>query len=199
MPLTFQARLLRVLQEREVQALGGGKAVPVDFTLVCATHRNLREEMQAGRFREDLYYRINGLTLFLPALRQRSDRTALVKRLLKALALGQNVYLAPSVAQAFDSFAWPGNVRQLANVLRTACALLDPGESCIDWQHLPDDFVQDTRLDKHMPVLPGDSRLRTQAVRTMERVLQQCEGNVSEAARLLGVSRNTLYRKLAPK
>jgi len=199
MPLAFQARLLRVLQEREVQALGGGKSVAVDFALVCATHRNLREEMQAGRFREDLYYRINGLTLLLPPLRERSDQSALVERLLQSLAPGQAVQLAPVVAQAFAAFSWPGNVRQLANVLRTACALLDSGECVIDWQHLPDDFVQDVRVSTPQKDEIDDGPLHTQAVRTMERVLQQCDGNVSQAARQLGVSRNTLYRKLGSK
>jgi transcriptional regulator of acetoin/glycerol metabolism len=199
MPLSLQARLLRVLQEREVQPLGGGKSVAVDFALVCATHRNLREEMQAGRFREDLYYRMNGLTLLLPSLRERSDQAVLVQRLLALWAPGQSVQLAPSVAQAFDGFSWPGNVRQLANVLRTACALLDAGEDVIDWQHLPDDFVQDVRVLAPHREYAEDIGLHAQSLRTMERVLHQCDGNVSEAARQLGVSRNTLYRKLGSR
>lgn len=199
MPLAFQARLLRVLEEREVQPLGGGNPVAVDFALVCATHRHLRDEIQAGRFREDLYYRINGLTLLLPPLRERSDQAALVDRLLQSLAPGQPLQLAPEVAHAFDSFAWPGNVRQMANVLRTACALLDTGETVIDWPHLPDDFVQGVRRRMAPRDETSDGRLCAQTLRTMERVLQQCDGNVSEAARQLGVSRNTLYRKLGPK
>lgn len=199
MPVAFQARLLRVLQERQVQPLGGGKALELDFCLICATHRNLREEMQAGRFREDLYYRINGLTLLLPPLRERSDQGALIGRLLSALAPGLAVQLAPQLVPAFLHFAWPGNLRQLANVLRTACALLDEGETMVDWQHLPDDFAQDLRQGD-VPAATGSSEpdgpLRVQSVRTMERVLLQCKGNVSEAARQLGISRNTLYRKL---
>nr|WP_315233072.1 sigma-54-dependent Fis family transcriptional regulator [uncultured Albidiferax sp.] len=196
MPMAFQARLLRVLQERQVQPLGGGKAVALDFNLVCATHRQLREEMQAGRFREDLYYRINGLTLLLPPLRERSDQSALIGRLLGTLAPGQALQLAPELVTAFLHFNWPGNLRQLANGLRTACALLDEGETMIDWQHLPDDLAQDLRQTS-VPADPGlDGPLRALSVRTMERVLQQCNGNVSEAARQLGVSRNTLYRKL---
>ena len=196
MPMAFQARLLRVLQERQVQPLGGGKAVALDFSLVCATHRQLREEMQAGRFREDLYYRINGLTLLLPPLRERSDQSALIGRLLGALAPGQALQLAPELVTAFLHFSWPGNLRQLANGLRTACALLDEGETTIDWQHLPDDLAQDLRQKSAPADLGLDGPLRAQSARTMERVLQQCNGNVSEAARQLGVSRNTLYRKL---
>jgi transcriptional regulator with PAS, ATPase and Fis domain len=199
MPLAFQARLLRVLQERQVQPLGGGKTVPLDFFLVCATHRQLRDEMQAGRFREDLYYRINGLTLHLPPLRDRSDQPALVERLLATLAPGQSLQLAPSVVAAFLQFNWPGNVRQLANALRTACALLDEGEHLIDWQHLPDDLAQDLRGKHAPPDSAPDAPLRAQSLRTMERVLQECDGNVSQAARQLGVSRNTLYRKIGAK
>lgn len=203
MPLAFQARLLRVLQERQVQPLGGGKAVVLDFFLVCATHRQLRDEMQAGRFREDLYYRINGLTLHLPPLRERSDQGALIERLLAKLAPGQSLQLAPSLVTAFLHFRWPGNVRQLANALCTACALLDEGDSVIDWHHLPDDLAQDlgsntVAADVVTDAL-ADGPLRAQSVRTMERVLLQCDGNVSQAARQLGVSRNTLYRKLGGK
>ncbi|WP_295958067.1 sigma-54-dependent Fis family transcriptional regulator [Rhodoferax sp.] len=203
MPLAFQARLLRVLQERQVQPLGGGKTVALDFFLVCATHRQLRDEMQAGRFREDLYYRINGLTLHLPPLRERSDQGALIERLLATLAPGQSLQLAPSLVTAFLHFNWPGNVRQLANALCTACALLDEGDSLIDWHHLPDDLAQDLRSNTVAADTVADTAtegpLRAQSVRTMERVLLQCNGNVSQAARQLGVSRNTLYRKLGGK
>ena len=199
MPLAFQARLLRVLQERQVQPLGGGKTVALDFFLVCATHRQLRDEMQAGRFREDLYYRINGLTLHLPPLRERSDQGALIGRLLATLAPGQNLQLASSLVTAFLHFNWPGNVRQLANALCTACALLDEGDSLIDWHHLPDDLAQDLRRNPVPAESVPDGPLRAQSARTMERVLLQCGGNVSQAARQLGVSRNTLYRTLGGK
>lgn len=199
MPLAFQARLLRVLQERQVQPLGGGKTVALDFFLVCATHRQLRNEMQAGRFREDLYYRINGLTLHLPPLRERSDQGALIDRLLVALAPGQSLQLAPSLVTAFLHFNWPGNLRQLANALGTACALLDEGAKVIDWHHLPDDLAQDLRSNTAIADVLPDGPLRAQSVRTIERVLLQCDGNVSQAARQLGVSRNTLYRKLGSR
>jgi len=196
MPLASQARLLRVLQERQVQPLGGGKAVALDFFLVCATHRQLRGEMQTGRFREDLYYRINGLTLLLPPLRERSDQGALMERLLSTLAPGRSLQLSPSLGSAFLHFHWPGNMRQLSNALCTACALLDEGESVIDWHHLPDDLAQDLRSNAAPEDILPDGPLRAQSLRCMERVLLQCDGNVSQAARQLGVSRNTLYRKL---
>lgn len=199
MPLALQARLLRVLQDRQVQPLGGAKPVPVDFALVCATHRDLNEEMRAGRFREDLFYRINGLSLQLPPLRERADQGALIDHLLHTLVQGPAPRLSAPVAQAFRAYRWPGNVRQLANVLRTACALLDEGESTIDWPHLPDDLLKALR-----PVADGaagdaaeDPNLRRLSVRTIERVVAECEGNLSQAARELGISRNTLYRRRA--
>ncbi len=201
MPLSLQARLLRVLQERMVVPLGGGKPVAVDFCLVCATHRDLPAEMLAGRFREDLYYRLNGLTLRLPPLRERSDLQHLLQRELVALVPERSISIAPDLLQAMQAYRWPGNLRQLFNALRTACALLDGDEDTVTWEHLPDDLLQALR----QPLIAGgdaapDSELavdlRTQSRQTIERTVAQCAGNLSEAARLLGISRNTLYRKL---
>jgi transcriptional regulator of acetoin/glycerol metabolism len=197
MPLAMQARLLRVLQERSVTALGGGKPVAVDFQLVCATHRRLREEVDAGRFREDLYYRINGLALALPALRERGDLSALVASMLREHAPGRELQLAPDVAAAFARFRWPGNLRQLCNVLRTACALMSDDESLIDWSHLPDDVAEElVGQPRQRGVQDVDTDLRLQAGRCVQQAVRACNGNLSEAARRLGISRNTLYRKL---
>ena len=143
MPHVHHALLLRVLQEREVVPVGGGAPVPVDFVLVCATHRNLKSEMEAGRFRADLYYRINGLTLILPSLRERSDFSSLTARMLKEMAPERDVSLSDSIASSFAQYAWPGTLRPLANALRTACALLDEDETQVSWQHLPDDLVEE--------------------------------------------------------
>jgi transcriptional regulator with PAS, ATPase and Fis domain len=204
MPLALQARLLRVLQERVVVPLGGGKPVPVDFCLVCATHRDLPTEIAAGRFREDLYYRLNGLTLRLPPLRERSDLGPLLERELQSLVPDRAVTVAPDLLQALHGYRWPGNVRQLFNALRTACALLDDGESVIRWEHLPDDLLQALQPNASpavadaSPTGSGDDAmadLRALSRQTIERTVLRCEGNLSEAARLLGISRNTLYRK----
>ena len=204
MPLTLQTRLLRVLQERMVQPLGGGEPVALDFALICASHRSLKDEAATGRFRSDLYYRINGLTVQLPALRERSDLPALTRRLLDDLAPDEDLQIAPGLMAALHQHPWPGNLRQYASVLRTACAMRSPGEHELDWPHLADDIAEDLRA----PARPGTARptsatpdtaprnlqeLSRQAIR---QTLQTRRGNVSQAARDLGISRQTLYRKL---
>lgn len=197
MPLGLQTRLLRVLQERQVTPLGESKPVPVDFALICATHRRLREEAEAGRFRADLYYRINGLTLNLPALRDRGDLPCLIRQMLAQLEPERGLYLEESVQEAFAAYAWPGNLRQLFNGLRTAVALLDEGGDCIGWSQLPDDLVDELELAREAEgvTLEGES-LASLSRSAIERVLTEERGNVSAAARRLGISRNTLYRKL---
>jgi transcriptional regulator of acetoin/glycerol metabolism len=204
MPLAMQARLLRVLQEREVLPLGGGRPVAVDFALICASHRQLKAEMEQGRFRADLYYRINGLTLMLPALRERTDFSALVKRLLAQQAPGRDLALVPDLATAFAAYAWPGNLRQLINALRTAVALLDDEGIEIGWEHLPDDLRVDLECARPAPArdprddlgtdLPED--LRSLSAVAMDRAVAASGGNMSEVARRLGISRSTLYRRL---
>ncbi|WP_232756646.1 sigma-54-dependent Fis family transcriptional regulator [Thauera phenolivorans] len=196
MPLALQCRLLRALQDREVTPLGGGKPVAVDFALICATHRCLRDEVEAGRFRADLYYRLNGLTLSLPPLRERSDFAALIDRLMREMAPGRTLSVAPAVARAFAAYAWPGNLRQLANALRTASALLDEGEETIDWEHLPDDLAAELRSPRTVMADAAPDKLRELSLLAIRRAIEAAGGNLSEAARRLGISRNTLYRKL---
>ena len=200
MPLAMQARLLRVLQERAVVPLGGGKPVPVDFALMCATHRTLRSELDAGRFRADLYYRLNGLTLHLPPLRERGDLMGLVAQMLTDIAPDRPLVLDAPLSQALAAYRWPGNLRQLHNALRTAAALLGDGELQIGWAQLPDDLAADLQAARarRPPELLADEEadLRLQQAHSVARMVEVCHGNLSEAARRLGISRNTLYRKL---
>ena len=204
MPPAQQARLLRVLQEREVVPVGGGAPVAVDFDLICATHRNLRQDMEAGRFREDLYYRINGLSLILPPLRERGDLAALTALLLERFAPGDNIGVDPAVTSAFADYGWPGNIRQLANALRTACAMLAPDETTIGWQHLPDDLVAELQSvvglarsrEQRRQLTETTVNLRELSAAALKTAILECRGNMSEAARRLGISRNTLYRRM---
>lgn len=196
MPLALQTRLLRVLQEREVQPLGGGAPVALDVQLLCATHQSLAQAVSEGRFRADLYYRINGLALQLPPLRERSDLEALLDRLLQSLAPDQGLTLEPALREAFRAYDWPGNLRQLHQVLRTAVALLSPQESRIGWAHLPDDLLPQLQQRQHLPGGRPAQNLRELSQQAIAQALENTRGNVSAAARQLGIARQTLYRRL---
>jgi transcriptional regulator of acetoin/glycerol metabolism len=194
MPLALQARLLRVLEERKVMPLGGTRPVAVDIELVCATNRDLRKRIADGLFREDLYYRLNGLVVKLPPLRERSDLDAIVAQLLAS----EGRRVADEVLRLFRRHAWPGNLRQLASLLRTA-ALMAGDEDEIGLHHLPDDFLDDLEAAPAAPA-PASAAANASLVElelsAILRTLDAHGGNVSAAARALGVSRNTIYRKL---
>nr|WP_090686206.1 sigma-54-dependent Fis family transcriptional regulator [Paraburkholderia phenazinium] len=210
MPLAQQVRLMRVLQERTVAPLGSTRAIPVDLRIVCATHRNLRAMIEAGSFREDLYYRINGLVVSLPALSERTDLTELVTRILDVQREGERLPMGVSedVLESFRRCRWPGNLRQLANVLRTA-AIMAEGAAQIDLEHLPEDFLHDCEgvadaagdaaADAaHAASDPPSSPARMEDWQTtlIAQTLSRHGGNVSAAARELGLARNTVYRYL---
>ena len=207
MPSAMQARLLRVLQERVVTPLGSSASIPVDVRLICATHQRLRELIQQKVFRDDLYYRLNGLTVRLPPLRDRTDVREIVTRLLLTQG-GAEWTLATDVWQLMLSHPWPGNLRQLANVLATAIAIATP-DTQIRREHLPDDFLDDVAdlpralvatltsvADAPANSVEINGSLEHLATEAMRRALVRHHGNVSAAARELGVSRNTVYRKL---
>jgi transcriptional regulator of acetoin/glycerol metabolism len=199
LPLSMQTRLLHVLQERQVPPVGGGKPVDVDFALICATRRKLRDDADKGIFLSDLYLRINGLAVNLPALRERSDFLEITERQVAELNPGRDVYLAPDLLDQLSRHPWPGNLRQYASVLRTASAMLDSDERQIDWRHLPDDLLEElTAIPKTIPLemAPAPQNLEELSRFAIKQALESCHGNISEAARRLGISRQTLYRKL---
>ncbi len=215
MPLSMQARLLRVLQDRCVQPVGGSSSVAVDISLVCATHRVLADAVRAGGFREDLYYRVNGLTVSLPPLRARSDIRRIVRRLVAAEiedGASGRITVSEEVMRLFERRPWPGNIRQLQNVLRVAVALLDEGEREICPRHLPEAmFAAEPAPGEQTSPLrqpaaraaaaPGmlsarGMRLKEAQLDVIERVMEEVGGNLTAAARQLGISRNTLYRRL---
>lgn len=195
MPLPVQARLLRVLQERCVQPLGSSELHAVDVRLISATNRNLRDEVLAGRFRQDLYYRISGLNLELPPLRERTDKAALVQRLWdQHREVQQTRGFEPKVLELFDRHPWPGNLRQLSNVIQVALALAD--DEVIGTEHLPDDFFADLEMDlQGMQPVHGD-KAQVREVENLDELLRAAGGNISQLAKRLGVSRNTLYKRL---
>ncbi|HCY63760.1 MAG TPA: sigma-54-dependent Fis family transcriptional regulator [Oxalobacteraceae bacterium] len=205
MPLSLQARLLRVLQERMVTPLGSNKSISVNVALICATHRNLRELIAKNEFREDLYYRLNGLVVKLPPLRERTDLEIVIDRLLKGEADDMSYTVSPEIMQLFKQHNWPGNFRQLTNLLRTAMLMTDEDHE-IRYEHLPDDFLQDAEAAQPLKlnnataesaadVAAGGIRLEDAEMSLIEKTLAAHGGNVSAAARALGVSRNTIYRK----
>lgn len=190
MPPALQPRLLRVLQERQVIPVGGGQPIPVDFDLICATHTRLNEAVGQGLFRQDLYYRINGLTLNLPPLRERQDIRKLIDTVLAELGGGS---LSPASYQLLEHHPWPGNLRQLHSVLRTARILCDPGQP-IEPDHLSADFLSEARPPAPGPTAgPALADWERQAIET---ALANHRGNVSAAARELNIDRTTLHRKL---
>ena len=202
MPFSLQARLLRVLQERMVTPLGSDKSIPVNVELICATNHNLRERMARGQFREDLYYRLNGLVVKLPPLRERTDLETVVKKILATESDGGRYQVSAEILTLFRQHRWPGNFRQLTNLLRTAIVMAGD-ETDIGLRHMPDDFLDDITHDQPLHQEANTERLLAQGANLEEMeqsvILKSLEahgGNVSATARTLGVSRNTIYRKL---
>ncbi|QAY84110.1 sigma-54-dependent Fis family transcriptional regulator [Pseudomonas arsenicoxydans] len=193
MPLALQTRLLRVLEDRQVVPIGG-EPEPVNVRIISATHRNLLERVQDGSFREDLYYRLNGLEVALPALRDRSDKSQLLDFLLAEEAGGETVMIDEPARQALLGFAWPGNVRQLRNVLRTLAALCDGGR--IGLEDLPAMIRQVRPLPVAAVEEPSEHPLDDAERLALLNALEQTRWHMTNTAEQLGVSRNTLYRKL---
>ncbi|MEL7561210.1 sigma-54-dependent Fis family transcriptional regulator [Stutzerimonas chloritidismutans] len=193
MPMHLQTRLLRVLAERELVPLGAATPVALNVQLVCATHRDLPAMVAAGEFREDLYYRLNGLTVRLPALRDRADRGALIRRVLQREADDEPVELTAKAMERLVAYRWPGNVRQLINVLRCAVALADEGVIGLDC--LPPE-VMSVPAERSPAAQSLETTRETAEAAHLQATLDQHGGNVTSAARSLGINRATLYRKL---
>ncbi|RCH01718.1 bacterial regulatory, Fis family protein [Pseudomonas aeruginosa] len=196
MPLALQTRLLRVLEERRVVPLGG-EPEDVDVRLISATHRDLAELVADGRFREDLYYRLNGMVVSLPPLRERSDREELLDYLLAEEARGQRIQLDGEVRQGLLAYRWPGNVRQMRTVLRTLVALCEDGR--VGLRDLPADIRQALAVLPPAAAAPAPAAGNSLDDAERAALLAALDGqrwHVSRVAEQLGISRNTLYRKL---
>jgi len=223
MPKHLQSRLLRVLAEREVTPLGGETPIPVDLHVICASHRNILEMVASGEFREDLYYRLNGIAFELPPLRNRSDIAQMIHDLLiiEAETMSEKLTIDDSAMQILLEFSWPGNIRQLRNVLRYAMAVCD--NRIITCNDLPVDVagsLKPSRQAMASPIArksaadpfenvveaasllatdennPGSNAMEQAEYRVILESLQKNKWQVSSAAKDLGISRAGIYRKM---
>ncbi|MDE2304152.1 MAG: sigma-54-dependent Fis family transcriptional regulator [Gammaproteobacteria bacterium] len=222
MPLLAQTRLLRVLEEGEVTPLGAESPIRVNLRVMCASNRNLRELMSRGQFREDLYYRLNGLCIELPPLAERADKRRLILDcVMRESPEGRQVTVDPEALDRLLAYSWPGNIRELRNAIRAAVAICDRDLICCD--DLPDDVreagptrpgarhraphsarVQNpSREPMHAPAVPAPPADRAQpsSLAAAERaalvsVIAEHDFNMTRVAMQLGISRNTLYRKI---
>jgi two-component system, NtrC family, response regulator AtoC len=202
LPLATQAKLLRVLEERVVTRLGSTRPRPIDVRFVSATNRDIETEGLSGGFRRDLFFRLNGISLTIPPLRERPAEVELFARKFLAAAcveleLPEKLELSPEALESLRGHGWPGNVRELRNAIERA-AVLCPGKTILP-EHLPPSLLRRPTSASSVPSdgaaqLPGE-------IRTLERtriieVLESCNGNQTKAAELLGISRRTLVSRL---
>jgi two-component system, NtrC family, response regulator AtoC len=200
LPLEMQAKLLRVLQEKEVRPVGSNDKTPIDVRVIAATNRDLESAYRAGAFRKDLYFRLNVVTVHLPSLRERrSDISQLIHCFLDRYAPGENISVTPAAMRSLLQYDWPGNVRELENCIARAVALGDHHK--IDVADLPPAISGDDRHSVSPSPEIDASDLSTTALADLERmtvlrVFEQSGGDKVLAGKMLGISRATLYRKL---
>jgi len=199
MPVSSQTRLLRVLAEREVTPVGRTKPIPVNIRVIAATHRDLVDLVKAARFREDLYFRLNGAVFDLPALRQRADLEWLIERLLARISTerGTTYRLSPAALDALRGYAWPGNIRELSNGLDYACAVSSGG--IINVEDLPDGVARAQRGDgwpraEMPPRTPAT--FSDDGAADLLASLRAHHWNISRVARERGVDRTTIHRQM---
>jgi len=202
--MELQAKLLRVLQEKEVRPVGSNQKVKVDVRVVAATNRDLESAYREGTFRKDLFFRLNVVTLHLPPLRdRRSDIPALVYYFLDKLAHGRTVQVAPAAMKLMIQYDWPGNVRELENCIERAIALGSGDEILV--RDLPPAVaghqlfvheIEDPPPRMPQPPLSSENDLEALERATIQRVFDQVKGDKAAALKMLGISRATLYRKL---
>jgi transcriptional regulator with PAS, ATPase and Fis domain len=202
MPLAMQSKLLIVLQEREVERVGGTKPIRVDVQVIAATNRSLEDMMKKGKFREDLYYRLNVVTLNVPSLRQHpTDICLLIKNLIPKLNHRLHTQVdrvSQEALQLLCSYDWPGNVRELENLLERAMNLADMNQDdCLTTEHFPSlsRLVERPWVGKDTVDNLGEAVERVEQ-ETIKRVLQKTQHNKAQTAKLLGLNKSVLYRKL---
>ncbi len=201
MSLGMQVKLLRALQEREITRVGGEEVIKVDVRVIAATNKDLIQEIESGRFREDLYYRLNVITLNVPLLRERKeDIPLLAQHFLNTFAEKNRKQIKGFTPQAMDQllkYDWPGNVRELMNAVERAVVL--SRSEYLDEQDLPlviEDALSDEEKSPSRYAVPADLPLEDVEKATILKTLESTDGNKSEAARRLGITRKTLHKKL---
>jgi len=205
-----QGSLLRAIQEKQIVRIGGDKVIPVDVRIICATNKNLRAEVEKGNFREDLFYRLNVITIKLPPLRDRmEDIPQLFEYFLEEISRRLNIHIEqydPDITQALKQYDWPGNTRELQNVVERMLCVAQGNKLSV--RDLPPEIAakpavnSDEQAPDHTIVSVGKQRQRRKQdiaaaeSREIVELLEQYGGNISTVARQMGVSRNTLYRKI---
>lgn len=200
LPLEQQSQLLHVIEEREVLPQGCDCPIKVEVRLVCAIRGNLQEKVRRGEFREDLFYRLQGLVLSLPPLRERCDKSALIRHIFaQEVAATPAVALGEDLIEALCAYSWPGNIRQLRNVLRGMIAMRTSDR--LDVANLPADYgigppMAETQSKEASPESQSLNPLEKAERAALLREIDQHHGNISRVACKLGIGRNTLYRKM---
>jgi len=190
LPMPLQAKLLRFLQERVIERIGGHEEIPVDVRIVCATHQKLKELCAQGRFREDLYYRLSEIVVTIPPMRQREGDAALLAHHFKNKFCAQesrsSLHFAPDALAAIESYAWPGNVREMENCIKRAVIMADGNTIVADDLGLPDIDSQEEPLNLR--------QVRDEAeYKAIVKALARADGNIVKASEMLGISRPTMY------
>jgi PAS domain S-box-containing protein len=198
LPLSAQAKLLRVIEEKRVERVGDVHPIEVDFRLVAATNQNLDQLVKDGKFREDLYYRLGTMTLFVPTLKSRSEDIPLLIHDFLRKTAGRELQISDHAMQILTGYGWPGNIRELRNVMERALSLLDQDE-VIDSHHLPSHMIKNTftkRVDPEAPEMVLKGIVWEHEEKTIRAALTLCKGKKVHAARTLGISRSVLYSKM---
>jgi len=194
MPLDAQSRLLHVIQDKVVIPVGSNQSHPVDIQIIAATHKDLQRAVADGFFRQDLYYRLNGLVLQLPALRERQDKEALINSVHKTYRIGAQS-LSPQLKALLAQYHWPGNIRELDNLMKVSC-LLSSDEPELSLEHVPGHISKSLVSTPIQDTASGAVDLKTTVEDKLLQTYQANQGNISRTSKMLGISRNTLYRKL---
>jgi transcriptional regulator of acetoin/glycerol metabolism len=196
MPLEAQCRLLHVLQDKSVVPVGSNQSHQVDCQIIAATHKDLAKLVETGQFRQDLYYRLNGLIFTLPSLEQRQDKRELIEAIYQKYSDSQQT-ICSHLMTLFCSYSWPGNIRELDNLLKVS-ALMSSGEPQLKLDHIPSQLAEQLTNQSQVTCTQASSSsdLQSTVEETLVQTYQANQGNISKTSRVLGISRNTIYRKL---